>query len=61
MNHITMTDDQLHWLQVALENSLNGAQRLAESPDLDDQLDAGLLIQRYTELQRIIGEPPLIG
>ena len=58
---ITLTDDQLHWLQVALENSMESARRLAESPNLDDQLDAGLLINRYLELTSIIGEPPMIG
>lgn len=61
MNQLIFTDDQLHWLQVALENSLESARRLASSDDVDDQLDAGLLVQRYTELQTIVGEPPLIG
>ena len=61
MHTINLTDDQLHWLQVALDNSLESARRIAESSDLDDQLDAGLLIQRYTELQEVIGEPPPIS
>ncbi len=61
-NTFTVTDDQLHWLQVALDNSLDSARRLmGEGNDLDDQLDGGLLVNRYTELQGIIGEPRMIG
>lgn len=54
---IELTDDQVHWVAVAIAHSLENARRIAESDDVDDQLDAGLLINRYTELQSIFPEP----
>lgn len=60
MSDMTLTDDEIYWISVALENSLESARRIAESDNLDDQLDAGLLIQRYTQLQEKF-PPPEIG
>jgi hypothetical protein len=61
-NSITLTDDQLHWLRISVENSLEGAKRVVEQGIDDDDVRDGLeLIGRFTELQQIIGEPPPIG
>ena len=54
MHTIMLTDDQLYWLRVALENSLESARRLGG--DVEDLMDSSLLIDKYTELQGIIGE-----
>lgn len=56
---IELTDEQAHWVAVAIENSKASAERLAQSPDVDDQLDAGLLINRYTELEGIFPPPSI--
>lgn len=59
MDHtFTFTDDQLHWLRVALENSLNSAEILIQhvANDDDDVMDGLELVGRYKELQQIIGE-----
>jgi hypothetical protein len=47
---------------VALENALENAKRLIEVGAVDDDdIDDGLeLVGRYTELQGVIGEPPMI-
>lgn len=57
---IDLTDDEFYWVTVAIENSKDHAERLAKSEDIDDQLDAGLLIQRYTGLQEKF-PPSIIG
>lgn len=59
MDHtFTFTDDQLHWLRVALENSLNSAELMIQhgANDDDDVMDGLELVGRYKELQGIIGE-----
>lgn len=53
-NQFTLTDDQLHWLRVALENSKDHAQRLADE-GVEDVEDGLLLMEKYNELQSIIG------
>ena len=60
-NTITLTDTQLYWLQVALENSKLSAQRMADQGDEDDLRDTMTLIDAYNELQEIIGTPGPIG
>jgi len=54
-----LTDDEAHWIAVAIEASKDFADRLAKSTDLGDQLDAGLLVQKYTELQKRFPPPPI--
>lgn len=51
MTTIELTDDERHWIAVSLENSIASAERLERDGDLDDQLDAGLLLNRYRALQ----------
>lgn len=57
-NTFTLTDEQLYWLQVALENSKLSAQRMADQGDEDDLRDTMTLIDAYNELEAIIGTPP---
>lgn len=54
-NIISFTDDQLHWLRVALENSMDSAKRLADSDQGEDVHDGLLLMEKYNELQALIG------
>ena len=62
MQGFTFTDEQLKWLQIAVENSLASAKRTLEGDEeLDDQLDAGLIANRMLDLQSVIGEPPDIA
>lgn len=56
-----LTDDEFHWLAVAVEAAKEGVERWSIHPnDIDMQLDKGLLIQKYTELQAKF-PPPEIG
>ena len=56
-----LTEDEEHWIGVAIEQCLVSAQTLAESDSIDDQLDAGLLVQKYTELNRKFPAPMIGG
>lgn len=61
-NTITLTDDQLHWLRVAIEAAKEGAQRVIEQGnDDDDVMDGMMLVDKYNELMTLIGEPPPIS
>lgn len=51
MPNIELTDDEFYWVCVAIENCKGGAERISQSDDIDDQLDAGLLINRWDTLQ----------
>jgi hypothetical protein len=56
-----LTQDEEYWIGVALENCLESAKVLAQSDDIGDQLDAGLLIGRYTELAKRFPSPEIGG
>ena len=57
----TLTDDQAHWVAVAIEQSKSSAEGWSIDPDdTDTLLDQGLLIWKYNDLQRIF-PPPEVG
>lgn len=60
-NTFTFTDDQLHWLRVAVEGTKEQAQGVIEQGiDDDDVRDGMMLVDKYNELLSLIGEPPPI-
>lgn len=61
MPFVELSDEEARWIGVAIANCKESAKRLARDPfsDIDDQLDAGKLIQVWTLLEEKFPEPEL--
>jgi hypothetical protein len=54
-----LTEDEAEWVGIAIEGSLASAKRLADSDDVGDQLDAGLLVSKFTPLAEKFPAPEI--
>lgn len=56
---LDLTEDEVHWISVAIENCKASAERISESDDEEEAAEGNYLVVKWADLQRKF-PPPMI-